>query len=196
LLTGHDASNDMPRSTAAINPLIAPSLPAPKASSDLRPPFQSRAPLIASCLPDLPRSYPDRCFSWPASLCEIAFFLSGNLTSKALISPKIRNARTLGPAGFPVFFPVTREWGASETGSLMTASSSGESANLRSRFRDDAVRATASKMRRCWLPGSALEESQKVGAELLLMGDRQSAGYKSYVFNRRHGPAWPERPAF
>src|SRR5580704_1782278 len=84
----------------------------------------------------------------------------------------------------------------SETGSLMTASSSGESANLRSRFRDDAVSATASKMRRCWLPGSALEESQKVGAELLLMGDRQSAGYKSYVFNRRHGPAWPERPAF
>ena len=74
--------------------------------------------------------------------------------------------------------------------------SSGESANLRSRFRDDAVRATASKMRRCWLPGSALDESQKVGAELLLMGDRQSAGYKSYVFNRRHGPAWPERPAF
>jgi hypothetical protein len=63
----------------------------------------------------------------------------------------------------------------SETGSLMTASSSGESANLRSRFRDDAVRATASKMRRCWLPGSALDESQKVGVELLLMGDRQSA---------------------
>src|ERR1700738_3236021 len=56
--------------------------------------------------------------------------------------------------------------------------SSGESANLRSRFRDDAVRATASKMRRCWLPGSALDESQKVGVELLLMGDRQSAGYK------------------
>jgi hypothetical protein len=55
-------------------------------------------------------------------------------------------------------------------------SSSGESANLRSRFRDDAVRATASKMRRCWLPGSALDESQKVGVELLLMGDRQSVG--------------------
>jgi hypothetical protein len=56
------------------------------------------------------------------------------------------------------------------------APSSRESANLRSRFRDDAVRATASKMRRCWLPGSALDESQKVGVELLLMGDRQSVG--------------------
>src|SRR3984957_4871408 len=56
------------------------------------------------------------------------------------------------------------------------SSSSGESANLRSRFRDDAVRATASKMRRCWLPGSALDESQKIGVELLLMGDRQSVG--------------------
>jgi hypothetical protein len=31
-------------------------------------------------------------------------------------------------------------------------------------------------MRRCWLPGSALDESQKVGVELLLMGDRQSVG--------------------
>ena len=34
----------------------------------------------------------------------------------------------VGPASFPVFFPVTREWGFPETGSLMTASSSGESA--------------------------------------------------------------------
>jgi hypothetical protein len=37
----------------------------------------------------------------------------------------------VGPASFPVFFPVTREWGFPETGSLMTASSSKESrANL------------------------------------------------------------------
>jgi hypothetical protein len=43
-------------------------------------------------------------------------------------------------------------------------------------LRLDAVGATASKMRRCWLPASALDESQKVGVELLLVGDRQSVG--------------------
>src|ERR1700736_5075123 len=76
---------------------------------------------------------------------------------------------------YPVYSQLAGNLG-SETSSLETASSSGESANLRSRFRDDAVRATASKMRRCWLPGSALDENQKVGVELLLMGDRQSVG--------------------
>ena len=41
---------------------------------------------------------------------------SGNLTRKPLILPKIRNARTVGPVSFPVFFPVTREWRALRDG--------------------------------------------------------------------------------
>ena len=52
MLTGHDARNDMPRSTAAINPLIA-AKPA-CAESKLQipaPPFLSRAPSAASRLP-------------------------------------------------------------------------------------------------------------------------------------------------
>ena len=38
------------------------------------------------------------------------------------------SARVVIGAEFPVFFPVTREIGISETSSLVTASSSGESA--------------------------------------------------------------------
>ena len=46
------------------------------------------------------------------------------------------SARVVIGAEFPVFFPVTREIGISETSSLVTASSSGESdANLRPRER-------------------------------------------------------------